>query len=69
MGEMSLMECMQWATLRLHDCGYERTPLQVRKLLREFRPKLSLPDSVRAAATSDLFFAKFLGFVKDEIPF
>ena len=69
MGEMSLMECMRWATLRLHDCGYERTPAQVRKLLGEFKPNLSTAESVRSAATCELFFATFLRFVKDEIPF
>ena len=69
MGEMSLMECMRRVTLRLHDRGYERTPLQVRQLLREFSPNLSTADAIRGAATSELFFATFLRFVKDEIPF
>lgn len=66
---MSLIECMRWVTLRLHDCGYERTPTQVQKLLGEFKPHLSTAEAVRCAATCDLFFAQFLGFVADEIPF
>ena len=61
---MSIIEKMRAVTLALHDCGFERTPREVRKLLGEWQPNLTTGEVLDKCIKELWFFNSFLSYVE-----